>query len=135
MTNAENPFQGKFRKVLTVCSAGLLRSPTAAAVLNLEYDYNTRACGHSVEFALIPIDEVLIWWADEIVYMTQHIYDAVHEKYHDDEGFKKADHIILHIEDKYEYGNEELELAILKQYGDAMDIKRYQTKELTNNES
>ena len=65
--NCSNPYQGKAKKVLCVCSAELLRSPTAAVILQQEYGYNTRAVGVEDSFALIPIDDVLIEWADEIV--------------------------------------------------------------------
>jgi len=68
--NCSNPYQGNAKKVLCVCSAGLLRSPTAAWVLSNEpYNYNTRSCGVDIGHALIPIDEVLIKWADELVCM------------------------------------------------------------------
>ena len=43
--NSRNIYQGKDKRVLCVCSAGLLRSPTAANVLHKEFGYNTRACG------------------------------------------------------------------------------------------
>lgn len=68
--NCTNPYQGDAKKVLCVCSAGLLRSPTAAKILWKEYGYNTRSCGLDIGHALIPIDDVLIAWADEIVCMT-----------------------------------------------------------------
>lgn len=67
LANAKNPFQGNRKKVLCVCSAGLLRSPTIAHVLATDYDFNTRACGVGLDYALVPIDEVLVHWADEIV--------------------------------------------------------------------
>jgi small subunit ribosomal protein S1 len=55
--NVNNGFQGKFRHVLCVCSAGLLRSPTLAEILSQPpYNFNTRAVGIAKEFALIPID-------------------------------------------------------------------------------
>lgn len=68
LANTQNPYQGSMKKVLTVCSAGLLRSPTIAWVLsNPPFNFNTRACGISKEYALIHVDEYLISWADEIV--------------------------------------------------------------------
>ena len=55
--NVNNGFQGKFRRALCVCSAGLLRSPTLAEILSqAPYNFNTRAVGITKEFALIPID-------------------------------------------------------------------------------
>lgn len=71
MHNAKNPYQDKYKRVLCVCSAGLLRSPTAALVLSQPpFNYNTRAAGLE-SYALIKVDEVLLHWADEIVCMTQ----------------------------------------------------------------
>lgn len=69
--NSNNPYQGNYKKVLGVCSAGLLRSPTAAVVLSQPpYNFNTRAAGIVPDYALIPVDEVLLAWADEVVCMT-----------------------------------------------------------------
>lgn len=66
--NCKNWYQGSYKKVLCLCSAGLLRSPTAAMVLSqAPYNYNTRAAGLAEEFALIPVDRVLLEWADEVV--------------------------------------------------------------------
>lgn len=71
LDNARNEFQGEYKRVLCVCSAGLLRSPTTAVVLSSEpYNFNTRAAGLVREFALVPVDKVLLFWADEIVCMT-----------------------------------------------------------------
>jgi len=65
MGNAMNPYQGKTKRILCVCSAGLLRSPTIAKYLTGK-GFNTRACGTSQDFALIPISQALVMWADEI---------------------------------------------------------------------
>lgn len=71
--NSRNPYQGKYKHVLCVCSAGLLRSPTTAWVLSNEpYNFNTRSAGLTDAFALIPVDEVLLEWADEIVCMDEY---------------------------------------------------------------
>ena len=40
----DNPYQGDRRRILFVCSAGLLRSPTGAHVGSVR-GYNTRAAG------------------------------------------------------------------------------------------
>jgi predicted protein tyrosine phosphatase len=72
-----NRYQGNWKKVLCVCSAGLLRSPTAAEVLREEFDYNTRAAGAEPQFALIPVSAALIMWADEIVCMTKTHYKTM----------------------------------------------------------
>ena len=68
LANTKNQYQGTRKKVLAVCSAGLLRSPTIAWILsNKPFDFNTRACGITNEYALIPLDDVLVTWADEVV--------------------------------------------------------------------
>lgn len=78
LANCKNPFQGNFKKVLCVCSAGLLRSPTAALVLASEpFNFNTRAVGAVPEFALVPLDKVQLEWADEIVVMESKMADAI----------------------------------------------------------
>ena len=76
--NVDNPYQGKRKRVLCVCSAGLLRSPTMASFLTTEYGYNTRACGTNQEFALIPITHALLLWADE-VHVVKEQEDTVRE--------------------------------------------------------
>ena len=43
LSNVNNRFQGNFKRVLYVCSAGLLRSPTLAEILSqAPYNFNTR---------------------------------------------------------------------------------------------
>lgn len=82
LANASNRFQmsNKYKRVLCICSAGLLRSPTAAWLLGqAPWNHNTRAAGLTPEFALIPVDQVLLEWAQEIVCMTQEQTDAVTE--------------------------------------------------------
>lgn len=63
-----NEFQGKYKKVLCVCSAGMLRSPTIALVLSQEpFDYNTRSAGTNERLAVVELTDKLLVWADEIV--------------------------------------------------------------------
>jgi len=75
--NVHNPHQNfdKYKRVLCVCSAGLLRSPTMARVLQEEYGYNTRAAGVDFDFALVPMDWALVEWAQEIVFAEKSHYD------------------------------------------------------------
>ena len=61
LANTHNHYQGDAKRVLCVCSAGLLRSPTAAFVLSQEpFGFNTRAAGIAEDFALIVVDDVLL---------------------------------------------------------------------------
>ena len=112
LANSTNPYQGKYKKVLCVCSAGLLRSPTAAWVLSQEpYNFNTRAAGLTKEFALVPVDRVLLHWADEIVCMSPEQADQI-------KGQLDAEKpvVVLHIEDNYGYREPELVAAIKTAY-------------------
>lgn len=100
--NVKNPNQGAARRVLTVCSAGLLRSPTAAAILT-KRGYNARSCG-TTDFALIKLDEVLFHWADVILFMnSDHRQQAEY-----DFDIDSTDWRVLGIEDDYEYMQPEL---------------------------
>lgn len=106
-----NAFQGKYKKVLTVCSAGCLRSPTAAHILSSEpWNFNTRCAGTSAEYAIVPVTDALIAWSDVIVVM-----DSDQQKFVNDIQHKlaaEADYMFeyeykrvinLEIEDDYDY--------------------------------
>lgn len=115
---AANPYQGKTKKVLCVCSAGVLRSPTAAVVLSQEpYNYNTRAAGIDEEFALVPVDEVLLEWADQIVCMDAFQKSVLEQKLllaGDTEA--KCKILNLDIGDSYPYRDPELIQLIKEKY-------------------
>ena len=113
LANSTNPYQGKYKRVLCICSAGILRSPTAALVLAQEpYNFNTRAAGLTAEFALVPVDEVLLHWAQEIVVMddrqARQILDMLDEP---------KTIITLGIPDNYGYRDPDLIEAIKAAYG------------------
>jgi predicted protein tyrosine phosphatase len=115
MYNMTNPAQGDYKKVLCVCSAGLLRSPTAALVLSQEpFGFNTRAAGMSSDFALVIVDEYLLAWADEIVCMTNdqkvNLIDMVK-----DQSVPRPV-ICLGIEDDFEYRDPKLMKLIAEKY-------------------
>jgi predicted protein tyrosine phosphatase len=116
--NAKNEFQGSAKKVLCVCSAGLLRSPTAANVLHKEYGYNTRAVGCDLGHALIPITKVLCYWADEIVVMEFHQKQTVEVFLKDMAWSKDKPIICLNVPDEFEYMNTALQKMILTEYNE-----------------
>lgn len=119
MGNAANPYQGDYKKVLCVCSAGLLRSATMAMVLHKEYGYNVRNCGVSEEYALIPISEALVYWADEIVFAeTSHYNQVAHELHKVNPDVKV---ITLNIPDIYAYYDPRLCDSIKNQYAQAKE--------------
>ena len=113
--NANNPYQGAEKRVLCLCSAGLLRSPTAAYVLQKELGYNTRAAGVT-DYALIPVTEVLLKWADEIVCVNQETYNILIEDIKRDVPEVDADIVVLDIPDVYSRMDETLQKIILRQY-------------------
>ena len=116
LANVGNPFQGKHKRVLCVCSAGLLRSPTAAWVLSQEpYNFNTRAVGLVPEFALIPIDPVLIRWADQVVCMTSDQAKKLRTMVDEDKPI-----VCLNIPDNFGYRDPEL-VELIKTAYDAKE--------------
>lgn len=116
LANVGNRFQTKSKKVLCVCSAGLLRSPTLANCLHIKYGFNTRAVGADKEFALIPITQALIWWADEIVFVNFESFAMLSQEEKDeieDVGVTKT---ILNIEDDFDWMDANLRCHLLEQY-------------------
>ena len=111
---AYNPYQMDYKRVLCVCSGGILRSATAAFVLSMEpFNFNTRSAGVE-EYALIPVNEALLAWAHEIVCMTkEHEMKLMTLKNH----FKK-DSVVkcLNIPDSYAYRDKELIELIKERY-------------------
>lgn len=71
LSNVGNLYQGDSKRILCVCSAGLLRSPSMAKYLS-DLGFNTRACGTSQEYALIPLSEALLNWAHEVHVVEEH---------------------------------------------------------------
>lgn len=113
--NARNPYQGGHLRVLCVCSAGLLRSPTLAWVLGQEpWGYNTRAVGVNDDYALIPMDQVHIKWADKIVFVEKEIRDYAERKF-GDKLLPDEQLVVLNIPDNFEYRDPELVRIIREQ--------------------
>jgi predicted protein tyrosine phosphatase len=92
----------------------MLRSPTIAHILSADpYNFNTRSAG-TAGYALIPVTEDLLMWADEVVCAdTEHalwIRDKMMEWMLD------KPIIDLQIPDIYEYRNPELIQLIKERY-------------------
>jgi predicted protein tyrosine phosphatase len=103
-----NPYQGEARKVLFVCSGGILRSPTCARVTASEYGWNTRSAG-MYEEAIPHVSENLLIWADKV-----YALERVHANWLSARWKKKYDDKIevLGIPDNYQYMDPELVKAI-----------------------
>jgi predicted protein tyrosine phosphatase len=117
LNNVKNPYQGDYKKVLCVCSAGLLRSPTAAWVLSQEpYNFNTRAAGAAEEYALIPVDEVLLTWCREVVCLGEDQAKTVRYLLKILGLYDPPKVISLDIPDQFRYRDPELVKLIRERY-------------------
>lgn len=109
-----NSFQGDYKRVLTVCSANMLRSPTIAHILSAEpFNFNTRSAG-TESYALIPVTEDLLLWADEIVCADTEHAMWIRNKMMEWTIDKPI--INLEIPDNYEYRNPKLIDMIKERY-------------------
>lgn len=121
--NATNPYQTPAKRVLCVCSAGLLRSPTAAVIFAQEpYNFNTRSCGIDTGHALVPISEILLHWAEEIICMDEWQEARLRgliKKYR----ITEKPIINLYIGDIYSYMDEELIQKLKENYNEATKTK------------
>jgi predicted protein tyrosine phosphatase len=120
--NVNNASQGETKKVLTVCSAGLLRSATLQNMLIKEYGYNVRNCGTVESYALIPISEALVKWADEIVFVNMENFRDVKKDIEELGLLDKT--YVLDIPDMYEFNNPELLEICKEQYNNKTLIKK-----------
>lgn len=108
-----NPYQGTSPRLLFVCSAGLLRSPTAANIA-ARSGFNTRSCGSS-SYALIGLSANLIKWADKIIFVNPaNELEAINTFRVDTFYFKmlKEKSICWNIEDDFDYMHPQLVMQI-----------------------
>jgi len=101
-----NEFQGPRKRLVFVCSAGMLRSPTAAYVATT-LGYNARSCG-SANYALIPLSVNLIEWAETIYFVNEENYYEALDNFQDhSEYFEmiQTKAVIWDIDDIYNYND------------------------------
>lgn len=110
---AANPYQGKDKKVLFVCSMGILRSATAARLYADKY--NTRAAG-TYSDALVPLSTILLEWADEIVFVSKENYEYALRNKDWTDLLNESIVTVLSIPDKYEHMHPELVKSFEEQY-------------------
>lgn len=128
--NVTNPYQGKEKRVLCLCSAGILRSARLAQILQQDYNCNTRSAGVA-DYALIPVSTALLEWADEIICVEQEVdvqlmndirllvNQGLWVEEDIDEIRRKT--ITLNIPDIYERMNPTLQRIIIEQYEEAIN--------------
>lgn len=114
-----NPYQGTDKKVVFVCSMGLLRSATGARLY--AHKYNTRSAG-SCSDALVPLSRALVVWADELVFVNKDNYEMALRTYPIDGSDAYLFMLIrdkakvLDIPDAYEHMHPKLKEAFATQY-------------------
>lgn len=105
-----NPYQSNDKRVLFVCSMGILRSATGSRIYG--HKYNTRCAGTHPE-ALIPVTALLLEWADEIVFVNPENHRAVYE---DGCWLDEKKVAVLNIPDQYEHMHRKIVEAFNEQY-------------------
>ena len=126
-----NAYQGSHRKVLTVCSAGCLRSPTAAHILSgPPWNFNTRCAGTSQEYAIVPVTEALVVWADVIVVMDKfqwnHIMAMQNKLAEESNMMHEYEYKPIHnldIDDNYGYRDPELVEIMTEKFKEIFPIE------------
>jgi predicted protein tyrosine phosphatase len=116
-TPYSNHYQGSTPRWLFVCSAGLLRSPTGAA-LAIKKGLNARSCGSAIDYALIPISANLIMWAEKIVFVNEENYHESLEVFKDYQmlhNLLTVRSLVLNIPDMYEYNDPDLIIEFERQ--------------------
>lgn len=106
-----NPYQGDRPRWLFVCSAGLLRSPTGAA-LAIQRGINARSCGSNFNYALIPCSANLINWAEKIIFVNgENLWQLEDNFLGHKELLEQIEQkqIVLNIPDNFEYMEPELQ--------------------------
>ena len=106
----DNEEQGNYPRWLFVCSAGLLRSPTGAAVA-IKHGINARSAGSATHYALIPVSANLIEWAHKIIFVNDQNYRQTLHIFEKDPILQKqirSKSIVLDIPDVYNYNEDAL---------------------------
>lgn len=98
------------RRLLFVCSANRLRSPTAATICQGVEEVEALSAGTDRDAAR-PLAGELIDWADIVFVMERHHRNRVTKKFRDQLRGKPL--VVLHVPDEYEYMQPEL-VALLK---------------------
>lgn len=126
----KNEAQGRYLRVLFVCSVGLLRSPTAAKVAG-EFNINARAAGSLPYLALIPVSANLVVWTNGIVFMNQDNMDQTLEIFKEQPDFLEAiknKSMVWSIEDYYDYNDRMLQSVIREKIREELLPVNYETR-------
>lgn len=110
-----NPYQGTDKRVVFVCSMGILRSATGARLYGKKYNTRTAGTWHD---ALVPLTPILMAWADELVFVNNSNYQMVMDAIEEDEmkAYIAKKSLVLDIPDKYPHMHPKLIQAFNDQY-------------------
>ena len=92
-------------KLLFVCDANRMRSPTAQRIFSEDPAFEVQSAGLFRD-ATISVTRGLLEWADIIFVMEKRQRNVIHKKFKDLYQTKKI--ICLHIPDEYEFMQAEL---------------------------
>lgn len=126
----KNEAQGRYLRVLFVCSAGLLRSPTAAKIAG-EFNINARAAGSLPYLALIPVSANLVVWAEKLVFMNRENFEQTLEIFKDEPDFVEAVNnksVVWNIEDYYDYNDKMLQSVLRDNIREELLPVNYETR-------
>jgi predicted protein tyrosine phosphatase len=112
MQNCHNHYQGPRKRVLVICSAGLLRSPSIANYLERTKGWNCRAAG-LYDHALVQVDYVLAAWADMIICVHPDITKDFISRFPQEHFQGKL--VTFNIDDVYGYKEHKLMRLISKE--------------------
>lgn len=100
----DNEYQGQARRVVFCCTAGLLRSPTAAHLAATHYGMNTRSVGVH-EQALQRLSVNLIEWAYQIVFVNRDGFSLALRTFanSDSEWQLRRKAIVWDVRDEHDY--------------------------------
>jgi predicted protein tyrosine phosphatase len=87
---------------------------------NEPFNFNTRAVGTSSEYALIPLDEVQLQWADAVVFVDEENFEVAKWTYR--ELIVNMEHHVLKIPDVYEFRHPKLVEAATEQLKEAFKL-------------
>jgi predicted protein tyrosine phosphatase len=99
----DNPHQGPDPRVVFCCSAGLLRSASAARIAG-NIGFNARSVG-SERYALTRLDANILEWGYKIVFMKNENYRAALATFRNtgyDEDLERKS-VVWNIDDNYSY--------------------------------
>lgn len=106
-------------KVLFVCDANRLRSPTAEAIFSSHPNLEVKSAGLSRE-ATVPLSHQLLEWADVIFIMEKKHRNIIHSRFK--EIYQRKRIICLDISDEFGFMDPELvqllEERVTRQLGD-----------------